>query len=206
MPTRKKPPDLKVVGDQQDSTPAAKSRPRSKYAAKNPSAKTPEGKARRDEALARGRATRSANTARRRELRAAGVRSNIEKWRAGEYPPSMWTDEEVKRGRPAHEDGTFQGPPPSMTGKQAAEIRNELIKRGQRKMDEMFDVALETLKSVALHGEQDSARVKAAQLIIERVAGKVPDKVELKSSDPWQDILDEILHDEDVLKPTEESV
>ena len=203
MPT-KKPPTLKVVGDQKDSTPAAKSRPRSKYAAKNPSAKTPEGKAKRDEALARGRATRAANTARRRELRAAGVKSNIERWRDGEYPPSMWTDEEIKRGRPAHEDGTFQGPPPSMTGKQAAEIRDELLKRGQRKMDAMFDLALETLKSVAIAGEQDSARVKAALAIIERVAGKVPDKVEIKSSDPWQDILDEIIADEDIVVPVKE--
>ena len=196
MPTRKK---SKVVGSQEDSTPASKSRPRAKTGPK-----TPEGISKSAEALVRGRAKRDANTARRRELRAQGVKSGIQRWRDGEYPPSMWTDEEVRRGRPAHEDGTFQGPPPSMTGKQAAEIRAELLKRGQRRMDEMFDVALDTLKSVAQHGEQDSARVKAAQLIIERVAGKVPDKMEIKSSDPWQDIIDEIMLDEDIVRPVKE--
>jgi hypothetical protein len=38
--------------------------------------------------------------------------------------------------------------------------------------------------------------IKAADLLIQRVAGKTPDKIEVHSADPWQDILDKVLDDE----------
>lgn len=113
----------------------------------------------------------------------------------GEYPVSEWTDREVQKGRPEGRDG-FGGPFPNFNGKQHAEIKRELLKRGQRKMDGLYTVAIKALAEVAEHGENESARVKAAQELINRTAGKTPDRVEIKSSDPWQDILDDIMNDE----------
>jgi hypothetical protein len=84
----------------------------------------------------------------------------------------------------------------SLTAKQQQEIKKELLRRGQGQFDSMYVDAIKVLHSVAMHGEQDSARVKAAELLIQRVAGKTPDKIELHSADPWQDILDKVLDDE----------
>jgi hypothetical protein len=91
-----------------------------------------------------------------------------------------------------------------MTGRQLAEVKRELLKRGQRKFDSLYGVAIKTLAEVAEYGEKDSDRVKAALAIKEMVAGKVPDRIEVKSSDPWQDILDEIMTD-DVMRPVSEN-
>jgi hypothetical protein len=156
-------------------------------------------KAERDAQLAEAR--RKSNETRRRQgeerraLRAAGVKSNLELYRAGEYPVSAWTDDEVSRGRPAGLGGTYEGTV-SLTAKQQQEIKKELLRRGQGQFDSMYVDAIKVLHSVAMHGEQDSARVKAAELLIQRVAGKTPDKIELHSADPWQDILDKVLDDE----------
>lgn len=156
-------------------------------------------KARREESLLRAQETRRQRGAVSRAARAAGEVSRLDKYRAGEYPCHEWEDEEVAKGRPKNLDGSFTGTYPNLTGRQHAEIKRELLKRGQRKMDGLFDVALDALSSIAQYGESEAARVKAADLLVQRVAGKVPDKVEIKSSDPWQDILDEIM-DDDVLQ------
>jgi hypothetical protein len=154
----------------------------------------------RNEALIKARATANANKAKRDAervaLREAGVPTPLERFRAGEYPVSEWSIEEIKRGRPANRDGTFDGPWPRLTGKQQSDIRRELLKRGQAEFDQAHVEAIKVLVQIAKSGEKDGDRVKAALAIIERVAGKVPDKVEIKSSDPWQDILDEIMDDE----------
>jgi hypothetical protein len=156
-------------------------------------------KAERDAQLAEAR--RKSNETRRRQgeerraLRAAGVKSNLELYRAGEYPVSAWTDDEVSRGRPAGLGGTYEGTV-SLTAKQQQEIKKELLRRGQGQFDSMYVDAIKVLHRVAMYGEQDSARVKAAELLIQRVAGKTPDKIELHSADPWQDILDKVLDDE----------
>jgi hypothetical protein len=175
----------------------------SKPAAQQDSPEVLDGKQRRMAALERGR--EKANAARKErarlthERRAAGIKSPYQRWCDGEYPVSAWTDEEIKRGRPENLGGGFDGPYPRMTGKQLADIKRELLKRGQRQIDGYYTDALKVLQEIALHGENESARVKAADLLVQRTAGKLPDKVEIKSSDPWQDILDEVMRD-DVLE------
>lgn len=179
--------NLKVV-----KTPAEASQP---AAQQNPRKTKAERDAQLAEARRKSNETRRRQGEERRALRAAGVKSNLELYRAGEYPVSAWTDEEVGRGRPAGIGGTYEGGV-SFTSKQQAEIKKELLRRGQSQFDSMYADAIRVLHSVALHGENDSARVKAADLLINRVAGKTPDRLEIKSSDPWQDILDEVLDDE----------
>jgi hypothetical protein len=149
---------------------------------------------------------RKANLAKAREVREArraaaaaefgSGPTNLERYRAGEYPVTEWDNTEVARGRPRGIDGGLGGQFPNLTGKQQAEIKRELLRRGQRRMDGLFGVAVSTLADVAKNGENESARVKAATELMNRVAGKTPDRIEIKSSDPWQDILDDIMDDE----------
>jgi membrane-bound lytic murein transglycosylase len=171
----------------------------SRVAVQSESDKAAERKAARAAQLAKAREksneTRRRQGEERRALRAAGVKSNLELYRAGEYPVAAWSDDEVSHGRPAGIGGTYEGTV-GLTPKQQQEVKKELLRRGQGQFDSMYFDALQALHSVALHGENESARIKAADLLIQRVAGKTPDKVEIHSADPWQDILDKVLDDE----------
>lgn len=164
-------------------------------------------KAERDAQLALARANaRKKIDERQRKVKAAkdaGIKSNLQRFRDGEYPVSDWTDEEVFKGRPINLDGTFGGGWPNFTGRQNQQIKQELLKRGQREIDSMYKDVVKVLHHVALYGDTDAARVKAADLLMQRTAGKVPDKIEFKSSDPWQDILDDIMDDEVLSRMTE---
>ena len=169
-------------------------------ASKKPAGQT--AKMSRAESVAKAQETRRQRAAERRErLAANGGRSNLDRYLAGEYPVTEWTDQEVRKGRPEGANG-FSGRIPTLTGRQHAEIKRELLRRGQNYVDSMYPVALKVLAEVALYGEKDADRVKAALALAERTAGKVPERIELKSSDPWQDILDEIMTD-DVLPKTD---
>lgn len=190
---------LSVVGTQQRSTVAS---------AKTEVAETPLQKnqrqmaeitaarrAKQDAGMDKARAARKVKTDAGQALKAAGVKSPVQRYKDGEYPCTAWDDDEVSKGRPRDINGSFASGYPSMTGRQHAEIKRELLRRGQRQMDENLGLALDTLAQIAKHGESESARVKAATILMERAAGKVPDKIEIKSSDPWQDILDEVMDD-----------
>jgi hypothetical protein len=142
-----------------------------------------------------------ARAERARAAKAAGERKRLDLYRAGELPISEWTDDELKHCRPANLDGGFAGSPVKLTAKEYNAIKRELLARGQRMLDSYYHDALKVLHEIATDVvAPEAARVKAANLIVERTAGKVPERVEIKSSDPWQDILDEVLDDE-VLKP-----
>lgn len=130
--------------------------------------------------------------------------TNLERYRDGTYPVGEWDSAEIRRGRPRGREG-FSGLHPALTGRQQGEIKRELLRRGQNKFDSMYADAIKVLHDVAKYGEKDADRVKAALAIKEMVAGKVPERIEIKSSDPWQDILDEVLTDE-VLPRVPESV
>jgi hypothetical protein len=125
-------------------------------------------------------------------------------FRDGEYPIGEWEDEEVQRGKPRNLDGGFAGNWPRFTGREQQQIKAELLKRGQSLVDSMYMDALKVLKDVAKNGDTSAARVKAADLLIQRTAGKVPERIEIKSSDPWQDILDDIMDDEVLSRMTTE--
>jgi hypothetical protein len=188
MASTRKPskPNLKVVKTAAEASRVAVDEQKAKDAAKREQLR---------EAQRRGAESKRRIAAERRALKEAGVKSNLELYRAGEYPVSAWTDDEVSRGRPAGLGGTYEGTV-SLTAKQQQEIKKELLRRGQGQFDSMYVDAIKVLHRVAMYGEQDSARVKAAELLIQRVAGKTPDKIELHSADPWQDILDKVLDDE----------
>lgn len=166
-------------------------------------------RARSNAALVEGR-KRAAETKRKRaEAKAAAVaRGEVpraELFRRGEYPVTAWEDAEIKRGRPRNLDGSFTGAWPNFTGAQQASIRRELLRRGQSDFDSMYRDAIRVLRDVAINGENESARTKAALALIERVGGKVPERLEVHSADPWQDILEDVLSDEVLERVTGEA-
>lgn len=69
----------------------------------------------------------------------------------------------------------------------------------------MYRDAIRVLRDVAINGENESARTKAALALIERVGGKVPERLEVHSADPWQDILEDVLSDEVLERVTGEA-
>lgn len=153
--------------------------------------------------LAAGRAQIAANRAAGKRKRAAGEKSPWERFKAGEYPIEQWTDDEISHGRPADIGGGFSGGDGKVDGKSHLAIRRELLKRGQSKIDGFYFRALAVLDEVATNSDSDAARVKAANLLMERTAGRTIERIEIKSSDPWADILEDVLNEE-VLAPVVE--
>jgi hypothetical protein len=61
--------------------------------------------------------------------------------------------------------------------------------------------SINVIANVAYYGEKDSDRLKAAEIITERVLGKVTQRIEVHDADPWQTILDDIIDDAVVDRP-----
>lgn len=107
-------------------------------------------------------------------------------------------DEEIFAGKCKDKDGTFRGRPPKTFPRALHEgMRREFQKRIQEKWNEGADLAFATLQDVmASRHAAAPARVRAAEIWIERFAGKVPDKleqtIELK---PFEEDVESLLVD-----------
>lgn len=108
--------------------------------------------------------------------------------------------EELVRGRPKNEDGTFRGRPPKWIPRAFHQACiNELMKRGKRLWQENYLQAIEAMTQIAA-GQgpigmiaTPGERIKAAQFVIERLEGKVPTVVAIATDQPWQLLLDDIV-------------
>lgn len=95
----------------------------------------------------------------------------------GEVVAEMDVDELARRQFKSTR-GSFEGRPPSrlpMNFVRACDA--ELVRRGAIQWRSAYTQAIDTLVEIAKGAEKDSDRVKAAAMIIERIEGKVPDKV-----------------------------
>jgi len=146
--------------------------------------------------LAKFREAKAAKQAGARARREDGEPSPLERYRAGTYPITEWSEAELSHGQPANRDGGFDGASPKFTAREHAAIRAQLLRHGEKLLASWYPGALKVLEEVARTGESEPSRVKAANLMIERIAGRTIEKIELKSADPWADILEEVLEDE----------
>ena len=108
--------------------------------------------------------------------------------------------EELVRGKFRDKNGKMQGRPPKFVPRefQQACLR-ELMTRGQElwmgnylaAIQAMTDIAngVGPAGSVATPGE----RLKAAQFVVERMEGKVPERLVVSQDQPWQTVLDGIV-------------
>jgi hypothetical protein len=99
--------------------------------------------------------------------------------------------EELVRGQLKDHEGRFRGRPPKWVPAEfyQACIR-QLLKQGEALWREAFFESIKTFTQIAQDPKIDPKdRLKAAQYVIERVAGKTPDKVEISVQQPWEQII-----------------
>lgn len=113
----------------------------------------------------------------------------------GELKVSELDGEELKHFRGRDIDGEFKGRIRPIPSKLAAQIRQRLLNQMQANIEGFLPRAVAILQDIAEDSEQDSARVKAVDLILQRGAGKVPDVVRVGAEDPWDAILGDVLRD-----------
>ena len=115
-------------------------------------------------------------------------------------------DEEVARGQLKSSDGTFRGRPPDWVPKELVQrMRKEWLSRAEGRLrDALLEKGIGTLVELAGNDQVDpNVRLRAADKIIERMMGKVPDKVQLSAEDPVETLFRKILGDPDgLLEPT----
>lgn len=88
-------------------------------------------------------------------------------------------DEEIRHGRCKDKNGNFSGRPPSNFPRALHDaMHNEFLKRTEETFKPMVEVATNVLLDVALNRRAAApARVQAANILLERGAGKVSDKL-----------------------------
>lgn len=103
--------------------------------------------------------------------------------------------DELLTGRLNDKNGTQRrGNPASIPRAIHDSMVRELLKRGESLFRESYAEAIEVMRKVMLDDSVDPReRLKAAQYVVERFAGKVPDKVEVSTSDPWQQVIDQVM-------------
>lgn len=110
------------------------------------------------------------------------------------------TDEEIFRGKLMNDNGTFKGRYPDAIPRKFYDAAvQELHRRWQAKVNAQLDPMLKVLKDLALNPKAShDAKYKSAVYLIERAAGKVPEKNEVKLEvSKWEDAIEGILVDTD---------
>jgi len=95
-----------------------------------------------------------------------------------------WDDEELERGQRKDKNGQFRGRPPTVV---PIELHNELTRRLFQKANMLLRSNLISSCNVLIRIMEsdfadDSARLKAVDMLMSRVLGKVPDRVELNTN------------------------
>lgn len=107
--------------------------------------------------------------------------------------------EELVRGKFRDKNGKMQGRPPKFVPRefQQACLR-ELMTRGQEMWLGSYLDAIKAMTQIA-KGEgigvhaTPGERIKAAQFVVERMEGKVPERLVVTQDQPWQTVLDGIV-------------
>jgi hypothetical protein len=112
----------------------------------------------------------------------------------GEIDLSVWDDEELLRGQRRNKNGTWTGRPPVLV---PAALHRELTNRRFQKAYAMLAYSLvdavKFLRAIVVDEEAaDPDRIKAAEIICDRVLGKPRESVLLDvqgDAEPWRQLL-----------------
>lgn len=113
-------------------------------------------------------------------------------------------DDELAAGRLKASDGTFRGRPPAILPTEMVQaMRREWLSRAEGKLREaLMEHGIGTLTALAKDERVEPAvRLRAAEKIIERTMGKVPDRVQIAAEDPVESLFRSILADPNGLLP-----
>lgn len=147
-------------------------------------------------ALDRGTAKRAATMAARkkaREEQEIPTKSRHQMLLDGELEVADLDEEELKRFRGRDVDGEFKGRTAPLPARLHSQIRQRLLGAMQQNIEGFLPRAIAILEDIAEGSQQDNARVKAVDLLLQRGAGKVPDIVRVGAEDPWDAILSDVL-------------
>lgn len=113
-----------------------------------------------------------------------------------EYVKSL-SNEELARGQIRGSDGVFRGRPPAWVPREFhRECLRELMRRGRVLWQENYVQAIRVMTQVAsgeIKGASVADRLRAAQYVVERMEGKIPERVEIQVDAPWQDAIADIV-------------
>lgn len=131
------------------------------------------------------------------------LRGRYAQFLSGEITVEDLDDDELSQGRLKSIDGTFRGRPPVVVPAEMVQaMRREWLKRANNTLAEaLHGAALSTIVDLAKNSEDDGVRLRAADLIVQRTMGKVPDKIEIAAEDPVETLFRKILADPDGLAP-----
>jgi hypothetical protein len=107
-------------------------------------------------------------------------------------------DDELARGQLKDKNGQFRGRPPAVIPKEMVQaMRREWLGRAEAKLREaLMGPGIGTLVELARDPSVDQAvRLRASQTIIDRMMGKVPDKIEFRAEDPVEALFRSLLSD-----------
>lgn len=106
--------------------------------------------------------------------------------------------EELQRGQLRDKNGNFTGRKPAVLPRAWHErVAQELIRRGESEFRKNFDGALKAMVDLATNPKVASReRFLASQYVIERIMGKIPDKLETKSE---VTVFDQLIQDGSLL-------
>jgi hypothetical protein len=120
--------------------------------------------------------------------------------KSGKIPWTELDNDELSRGQLRDKNGTFSGRPPNLVPREmVGEIRRRLMEVYQDRIAEKLLVLQDVFLDIATDETLSPAdRLRAAQYMTERLAGKVPDKVEITAEvKPWEGMVAGVLEDSD---------
>ena len=102
---------------------------------------------------------------------------------------------ELARGQLKDKHGKFSGRPPTLVpGAFHNACIRELMMRGQTAYRENYMDAIKAMTSIANSTiAKDTDRIKAAQFVIERLEGKVPERLEISQVNPMDALINGII-------------
>ena len=104
---------------------------------------------------------------------------------------SEWDDEELRRGMRRSKKGDFRGHPPVAVPKQLLdELHRRQMSKANTKLKDYVESAVDVLTEIMQDATvEPKDRLTAVRMVMDRVLGKEPAKVELSVDAPWLQAL-----------------
>jgi len=100
-----------------------------------------------------------------------------------------WDDEELIRGYRRDRNGKFSNPPKFIPREIQDEIFKRIVARGNKKMQRAYLNVIDGLTDLAENSSSDKVRLDAMRELMNRIVGKVPDRVHVAQEQPWEHFL-----------------
>lgn len=146
------------------------------------------------EALTKGKESRkaAAKARREREAKEGKTKSRWHMLLDGDITVVDLDIDELQRMQTRDGIGEFGGRPPVVPARLARDMKAELLRRGQATIDSAYPEAVDLLRAVVKDPKQKTAdRLKAAQLLIERSAGRMPETVRVEKTAAWDETFED---------------